>query len=398
MRLVSTDIPTLQTEVIATVDQIPRSDWDHLFGDLAEGYDFYRVLENSKLEGFNFAYAVVYLNGRVALIAPIFWADFDLGIGVDGLPGRLIRLGRLAYPRLLRARTLFCGSPFGEQGALGVAADAANPAALIKPLVAIMEELCVGKRLSFILFKDFSQATSRLLRSLENMGFMRGESFPNVVVHLPFATMDAYLASLTPGTRRNLRRKVRQAHAAGRIEVTETQDVSAVIDEIYALYLKTYEAGTIHFEKLTPEYFIEVGRRMTDSTRFFLYYFEGRLVCFNLCFLHGDHLIDKFIGMDYSATRKINLYDYTWCHNIRWCLAHGVRHYQVGQTDYADKLRLGGRLVPLGYHARHLNPLANLVLKGMARLFTPVALAPPEAQSGSCDQVDQTLPEGGGSI
>ena len=397
MRFVTTDNATLRTEVIATVDQIPRSDWDRLFGDLAEGYDFYRVLEQSKLEGFSFAYALVHLNGHIALIAPIFLADFDLVIGVDGLPGRLIRMGRRVYPRLLRARTLFCGSPFGEQGALGVA-DVANPTALIKSLVGILEELCREKGLRFILFKDYSRATSRLLRSLETMGFMRGESFPNVVVDLPFATMDAYLASLTAGTRRNLRRKVRQAHAAGRIKVTETQDVSAVIDEIYALYLKTYDAGTIHFEKLTPQYFIEVSRRMTDSTRFFLYYFEGRLICFNLCFLHGDHLIDKFLGMDYSVTRKINLYDYTWSHNIQWCLARGVRHYQVGQTDYADKLRLGGRLLPLGYHARHLNPLANLVLKGMARLITPVATATAEAQSGSCGQADQTLPEGGRSI
>ncbi|MEO6876503.1 MAG: GNAT family N-acetyltransferase [Opitutaceae bacterium] len=371
-----------RTVVVLTVDQIPRPEWDRLFGLLAEGYDFFRVLERSKLAGFNFSYAVVYEAGRVALIAPLFWADFDLAIGVDGLPDRLIRTTRNIFPRFLRARTLFCGSPFGEQGMLGMAGDATDPTALIGCLAALLNSFAREKGLRFILFKDFPPAAADLLRPLERLGFMRGDSFPNVIVDLPFDSMNAYLASLGAGTRKNLRRKVRQAQAAGWEGATEVRNVSAVIEDIYSLYLKTYEQGTVHFEKLTRDYFLEVHRQMGDSARFFLHHVEGRLVAFNLCFLHGDLLIDKFIGMNYARVRKLNLYDVTWYSNVQWCLAHGVRHYQVGQTDCADKLRLGGRLMPLAYHARHLNPLAQILLRGMARLITPVTGAPADPYAG----------------
>jgi hypothetical protein len=48
-----------------------------------------------------------------------------------------------------------------------------------------------------------------------------------------------------------------------------------------------------------------------------------------------------------------------------------VRFYQVGQTDYHPKLKLGGRLVPLHVYVRHYNPILNLFLKLMAGALTP---------------------------
>ena len=263
--------------------------------------------------------------------------------------------------------------PFGETGTIGV--DPAHPdkPALVAELVRAMEAVGRAQGLRFMLFKDFPARTDGLLEPLARHGFFRGESFPNVVVPLPHATMAEYLASLSHNARKDLRRKIKQTLAGGPIEVRLVDNVADLIEPVYALYLATYQAGTVRFERLTREYFLAVGQIMRGQARFFLFYRGGRLVCFNLCFQHGDQLIDKFIGLDYAVARELNLYFFTWHHNVEWCLAHGVRAYQVGQTDHEAKVRLGGKLVPLYFHARHTNPWVNFPLRLAARFLAPQA-------------------------
>jgi predicted N-acyltransferase len=361
--------------VYPSVDQIDPADWSRLFGDVAEGRDFFRTLESSRLEGFGFCYVVVRRGDRAALIAPLFWSDFDLGLAVEGIAQRILRGVRRIFPRLLVARTLFCGSPFGETGTIGVEAADPDRPGLVAELVRAMEEICRERGLGFMLFKDFPAEAAGLLESLAARGFFQGDSFPNVVLPLPYAVMSEYLASLSHNARKDLRRKIKHTLASGPIEVRVVDQVADLIEPVYALYLATYQAGTVRFEKLTREYFLEVGRRMRGEARFFLFYRQGRLVCFNLCFQHGDQLIDKFIGLDYAVARELNLYFYTWHHNVEWCITHGIRHYQVGQTDHAAKVRLGGKLVPLYFHARHTNPWLNVPLKLAARFLAPPAPA-----------------------
>jgi len=363
--------PGASHTIVPSVDKISPQDWLRLFGDLPEGYAFHQTLEASRLEGFHFCHVLVRAEGRLELIAPLFWSDLDLAMDLEGLAQRALRAGRRLFPRLLIARTLFCGSPFGETGLIGIERDSQDQGALIAELVRAMEGLRREQRLALILFKDFPDESAGLLRALTGRGFFRGGSYPNVEVPLPYATMEEYVTSLSANARKDLRRKVRQASAGGPIEVRVAADIADLIEPVYQLYLNTYNAGTVRFEKLTREYFLEVGRKMRDRARFFLFLIDGRLVCFNLCFLHGDRLIDKFIGMDYAVARQLNLYFYTWHHNVAWCIRNGVRRYQVGQTDHAAKIRLGGRLVPLYFYARHGNALINLALRAAARFLAP---------------------------
>ncbi len=366
-------LPTLTHSLVPSVSQIDARDWLRLFGDTAEGYEFYQVLESSRLEGFAFCYVLVSAGAEVELIAPLFWSDFDLGIGLEGPAQKILGAARRLCPRLLKARTLFCGSPFGEAGVIGLAGSPADPAALRSELLRAMEGVCRRQGLAFILFKDFPAERRPLLAPLAREGFFFGDSFPNVEVPLPFPTMAAYVESLSANARKDLRRKVRHAEATGRLRVEVVEDIAPWIEPAYALYLNTYRAGTVRFEQLTREYFLETGRRMAGRAKFFLFFSGDRLVAFNLCFLHGDQLIDKFIGLDYAVARPLNLYFYTWHHNVQWCIAHGVRHYWVGQTDHGAKVRLGGRLVPLYFCARHRNPLVNRLLRLAARFLAPEA-------------------------
>lgn len=125
------------------------------------------------------------------------------------------------------------------------------------------------------------------------------------------------------------------------------------------------------FERLTKEFFINAIRNMQPNIRVFLYYVNGRLGAFNLCFLYNDLFINKFIGFDYDISSRHRLYFVSWCHNIEWCINNGERFYTIGQADYCAKLRLGSKLLPLYAYLRHENRLVNILLKLFSLILKP---------------------------
>ena len=357
--------------IVDSVNQIERKEWDFIFGNIPEGYEFYQTLEKSDLKEFSFYYLILYRGENILSIAPLFVADFYLDIVLEGLMKDAVRFIRRFIPRFLVLRTLFSGSPFGENGVLGIRKDLRNPHLLIDEIAKAMERFSKEQRIPFVLFKDFSKEDTILLDSLKQKGFLRVDSFPSVRMELKFRSLEDYLRSLSYSTRKDLRRKIKKAYAKANIEITIVDDVTEMIEDIYRLYLNTYRAGKVKFEFLTREFFINVSKDLSPHTKYFLYYVNGKLSAFNLCFVYGDLLIDKFIGFDYDIARQYSLYFISWCFNIEWCLKHSIRFYQVGQTDYSPKITLGGSLIPLYAYIKHNNFFLHSVIRLFALFLKP---------------------------
>lgn len=358
--------------IFDSVTQIKEEDWNSVFGgDSPEGYRFFKTLEESRLEDFSFYYIVLLQKGSIVLIAPLFIADFSLDIAMQGAIAGLIQKARKIMPRFFILKTLFCGSPFGECGQLGIKKDIGDKAALIKELTRVMDKFCRAKNIPFAVFKDFLEKDTDILDSLQDEGFFKVESFPCAVTELNFKTLDEYINSLGQATRKSLRKKIKRAYALANISIKVADDADGIIDQVQALYENTYHSGTTRFEKLNREFFLNVARNLSPYVKFFLYYCDGKLGAFNLCFVSNDLFIDKFIGFDYEISNRFNLYFLSWCHNVEWCLKHSIRFYHSGQTDYYPKLRLGSRLVPLYAYARHSGPILNSLLKLLAQVLQP---------------------------
>jgi len=359
-------------KTLSSVTQIPKQEWDMIFGDIPQSYDFYRAIEDGRLQGFSFSYLLIYRDSSLLLIAPLFCADFNFDIFIDGKLKKWILALRKVFPRFLIMKTLFCGSPIAEHGILGIKQEAADRSALILALGKFLQEVCRSQKASLVVFKDFLKEDIETLRPLEKKGFVLSQSFSSVVIDLNFKSTDEYFMSLGHDTRKSLMRKLREAQEAESLEVKVVSNIENIIDEAYALYLNTYNAGTVHFEKLTKDFFIACGRNMPEQAKFFLYYVNGKLAEFNLCFAYKDLLIDEFIGFDYEIAHKYHLYFYSWCYNIDWCINHSIHFYQVGQTDYSPKARLGGRMISLFAYGKHRNFLLNLILGSASRILMPI--------------------------
>lgn len=354
-------------KIVKSANDIGPKDWDSIFGDIPEGYQFHKTLEESRLEQFTFFYITIRKSEKTVLIAPAFIADFNLDIAAGEFLGNAIRFIRKFIPDFFVLRTLFAGSPFGENGVVGIAEEDKEDATIVKELARAMEELARSEKIPFLVFKDMLEKDTRQLDTLKECGFLKVPSLPSVVMDTGFRSMEDYFGSLSHTRRKDLRRKIKRAHAEGKIELKVVDDISGIIDDIYSLYLNTYTAGKTKFEKLTKEFFVRTAVNMRPNAKFFLYYVNGRLAAFNLCFAHKDLFIDKFIGFDYDVSYKYNLYFLSWCSNVEWCINNGVKYFQTGQTDYRPKISLGGKEVPLYAYIRHRNPAIDIFLKLLAR-------------------------------
>ncbi len=353
-----------------SINDIHKPDWDSVMEDIPEGYHFYKTMEESGLKEFSFHYAVIHRGKKVLMIAPLFTADLNLDIPIGGRIQTAIQRVRRHLPGFMVVKTLFCGSPFGESGNLGLKTGLRHKEnrLIIFKLAKAMDSLCRTRGIPFLVFKDFLAKDTANLDPLKSRLFFKLESLPSVIMDLDFKSMDEYMGSLKPSRRKDFRRKLKKAHRADiRIEVAE--DVKNIIEDIYRLYLNTYNAGAVKFEKLTKDFFLNISRNMNGRAKFFLYYVNGRLGAFNLCFIHEDLFIDKFIGFDYDISYEHNLYFVSWYNNIEWALKNGMRYYQVGQTDYDPKIKLGGKPVSLYAYARHRNVAYNFILRYLAKLL-----------------------------
>ena len=122
-----------------------------------------------------------------------------------------------------------------------------------------------------IVFKEFPARYRSTLDCLIDHGFTRIPSLPMTRLCIDYASFEDYMThALNSATRKKLRKKFEATARAFPLEMDVINDATLMIAQIYPLYLQVYERSKLHFEKLTEQYFCDLGRRMGDKVRFFL--------------------------------------------------------------------------------------------------------------------------------
>jgi hypothetical protein len=292
------------------------------------------------------------------VVQPIFFVDQDLTEGLPPAVRALLDWPRRIFPRWLRLRMLVAGCSTGE-GAL----DSTQPWAV----AALREALEIYGRASgvaLLLLKDFPASYRDVLAPFANDGYRRVPSMPACELKLDFASFDEFLQKRIGRVfRQNLRRKFKKLATHPPIDMEVVSDITPFVDEVYALYVQTFERSRFRFEKLTPDFLCATGRQMPDRARFFLWRIDGKLVAFALCMLHDATLYDLNIGLDYAVALDLHLYFVTRRDVLQWAVENGVRGYHVGPLNYHPKLHFRMELAPLDLYARHLSPWINPLFK-----------------------------------
>lgn len=285
------------------------------------------------------------------------------------------RLSKLGLSQLTCLNTLFSGTTVTEYSVLP---NSKNHKALIQAYVdeAVKQkaQLLIVKDLpldSPLLSNEENQASKRILDlcSLDKR-FLVLDGQALAFVPIDFENIDAYLAKQSKLRRKDLRKKLKKRNE---LEIKEERtgpyfEQTQLLEEMYSLYLNVFEQSKYHFDKLSFGFFKEILTSKNGGV-VFLYYRDAKLIGYNICFVHNNNLIDKYVGFSYPEARDYNLYFISWFVNLEYALKHNLQNYVAGWTDPEVKAYLGASFT-LTKHAVFIrNTLLRKLLTPLKRFF-----------------------------
>ena len=357
---------------------IPAELWEKSFAHLCLDHRYYPLLEETLPQNFTYRYLLIEdAGGRPRSVQPIFVVHQDLVAGLPPAVRRCVDFVRGLFPRLLKLNTLMIGCSAGE-GELGAVSEMDRrwiAEALHEALPNVAAKLCTD----IIVLKDFPSRHRSALSIFTANGYQRVASLPAVHLPLDFADFEDYMTTrLSKKTRKNLRQKFRRSEDAG-LEMEVVSDIGEIaggLDQIYPLYEAVHGRSRFQFEKLTVSYFREIGKRMADRSRFFLWRKDGKIVAFSLCFIHDGEIYDCCMGLDYSVALDLHLYFVTWRDVVSWAIRNGVTRYYSGPLNYEPKYHFRCELSPLDLYVAHTNKWINPFFRRLLAYLEPVRHQP----------------------
>ncbi len=372
---------------IATRNEIAASPhWQTAFAGERKDHRYYELIEDTLNGDFSYGYLAVESGGVIRAVQPYIVVDQDLLAGTGGFAQKLVAPVRRLWPRFLRARTLMVGCAAGE-GHLdgGELSEDLIGQLLGRSLTTLARQL----KCALVVLKEFPTRYRAPLACLRDYGFTRVPSMPMTTLNIEYKDFDDYLSrNLSPATRGKVRRKLRVAERAQPpITMTVETDATAIVDDIYPLYEKVFERSPMQFEKLTKEFLSDIGKRMPDKVRFFVWRQDARIIAFGLCTIQADNICHEYVGFDYAVAFDLNLYYRVFHDIIEWAIANGYKRFYSGSLNYDPKWHLRQSLYPIDLYVRHSSGPINAALKRLLPLMEPTRSDPILPQFHNYDEL-----------
>jgi predicted N-acyltransferase len=357
--------------VVSRAELCGCAPWTSTFTDQRKDYRYYEILDDTLRDNFQYRYfTIIDSNDQVRAVQPFFLVDQDV---LEGLCPKhhWISWVRRFCPRFLKVRTLMVGCSAGE-------AHIADTETL--PVDIVAETLSNGiikqarsLNAKLIVLKEFPSRYRELLHCFLQCGFARAPSMPMTMLDIRYDSFDAYMTkALKSSSRKKLRKNLAATAGVSDIRMSVTEDAAGFVDEIYPLYLQVFERSRMQFERLTKDFFRQIGQRMNDKVRFFAWRRGNMVVAFSLCMVHGDSLYAEYVGFDYAVALDLHLYHYVVRDMINWGISKGYKWFRSSGLNYDPKLHMRHRLDPIDLYVRHTSVLANAVFRLVLPWIVPV--------------------------
>jgi hypothetical protein len=356
----------------ASLDEIAPCEWNALFPDEPEDWAFYRAIEDAPPEGFGLgALAVRDAAGALIAAAPAFSLRYRLDTPFQGRLRRLADAIHARLPALTGLTVLGLGSPLSDSCSIGFADGLAaeGRARAFRALLQGLGREAVARRVAIVAVKGLADSDGPLAAPLAAAGFGRVRSVPVVMLPMPHASLDAYLASLKRRYRSYFRSKMK---TLPQLRIETRASAAGLGQQIVALYEATLARSGVSygdFDRIGPDYVDRFLARQGERARLLLFWRGDTLVGFHLLHAAGRRIISNKMGMRYPDARELNLYFINWLKIIELATAERIAEIEMGATTYRAKLLFGGHLAPRWIHFRFRSRVLNAMLRPLAPLF-----------------------------
>ena len=338
---------------------------------------YYEIAHESLKDQFDHYYLLLKdVAGATRAIQPFLVVSQDVATGTPAVFRNILARVRSRFPGFLKLRMLMVGCSAGEgdvvrerqSGAIEWTVDGLGES--LTPVAQHFNAMLV-------VFKDFPKHYRPSLDRLRAYGYKRVPSMPATKLDLDFSDFEAFLKTrVSYSMRKNLRRKFRKTEGDHRTEFEVVTDLTPYVDEVYPLYRQTLDRSQVKFEELTKSYLCELGRRMPERARFFIWRQDSKIVAFASTIIHNGVLRDNYIGLDYSIALAYHLYFVTLRDTIVWALQNRIHTYHSAPLNYDPKYHFRMELEPLDLYVRAPNGLFNQLFKRILPLLEPTRYDP----------------------
>jgi hypothetical protein len=350
--------------------------WVAGFEEYSVDHRYYEIVYESLKDQFAQYYLLLKdAAGVTRAVQPFLIVSQDLATGTPPAIRNLLARIRRRFPGFLKLRMLMVGCSAGE-GDIVLEKESRDITWTVNALKESLIPVARRLKTTLVVFKDFPKIYRRSLDRLRQSGYTRVPSMPATKLSLNFPDFESYLKTRVGYTmRKNLRRKFRKTEGRP-IECEVVTDISPYVEEVFPLYGQTLSRSELKFEELTPSYLCELGRRMNDRARFFIWRQEGRIIAFASTIVHKGVLRDNYIGLDYSVALEYHLYFVTWRDTIIWALKNGIHTYHSAPLNYDPKYHFRMELEPLDLYVRAPIGWLNAIFKRVLPLLEPTRYDP----------------------
>lgn len=187
-------------------------------------------------------------------------------------------------------------------------------------------------------------------KPVKNKSYMVGETLPTCIFTNHFQNTDDYINALRSSYRRRIKLAVDKCKD---YKINETVENN---DEVYKLYLNTYNKSDYKLEKLEKGFFSDA-----EATK--LAFIKDDIIRgFVMLKIVGDTLVFMLCGMDYKY-ETADLYYFMLYNIIDYGIKHKVKYIDLGQTSEVTKLKFGASLHERYFYANHSNPIINFLAR-----------------------------------
>lgn len=352
----------VKTRLFRKITEIPPEEWNRVYPNVLESYDYFKTLDEAGLDQFSLFYLMAYKGKEPVAATTCFLLNYSLDTSINGPMRRITNAVRKHLPNIFNIKAIVCGVPITD-GKMGLAGRSDE---ILNAIVRRLERMAKKNRAAVIAFKDFGQAYTKILDPLKKTGFARFDSLPGTVLDVRFKNFEEYLAALSSANRYDLRRKFKKVDGRVKIDMEIADDLDqGTLNEVYKLYLDIVAKHDMGFELLTVDFFRDITRNMPGRAKYFLWRIDGKLAAFLLFLVSEDTLIDYYVGLDYSIAHQYHLYFVKFRDTLNWCIKNNIKRYEMGITGYEPKRRLGFTFLPqylyVKLRSRAFRPVFNFI-------------------------------------
>lgn len=347
-------------EVLPSIKDISRIEWDTLALDVYMSYGWLRIIEETFLDPVEHCYLLARANGKLlgGVACHVHQQSQDVFTLDDSIFGRFkflaARLGLSILPSLVCGPQRAYGQHFIFDEHLDSAERQIVASALFDALEREAEDRCIT-----ITFNNVMAEEQELLEMLNNRGFSKTVNFPLNYLEIRWKNPAGYRKSLA---KRRLVKEINRNRKAG-VEISQLDSVELYKDRLHELLDENYQKYNGKPLPVRKDFFSLCKEYLGSEANVYVAEKRGQIVGTIIMFHRNAVAYMTDVGVDHRATgNDFTYFNLTYYRPVSDAIGMNINRIYYGTMMYQMKARRGCTTTETYLYHRPRHRLFRLLL------------------------------------